>query len=237
MANEPTPRNALALLVTCVVLTAALPHVPIVHWAWWPLSLLSTLAHELGHGVAALLVGGHFDRLAVYADGSGVAATATSGGRIARAVVAAGGLVGPAVAAGGMFLLARTQRHARVALAVTAGLLLLALLLVVRNLFGIAFVLVVAAALSAIVYRGQGWVPRFTLVFLAVQLALSVFSRSDYLFASVARTGTGPMPSDVAQMASALFLPFWFWGAACGALSLAVLLLGVRTYLAPLRTR
>jgi hypothetical protein len=53
MADEPTPRNALALLVTCVVLTAALPHVPIVHWAWWPLSLLSTLAHELG--VAALL--------------------------------------------------------------------------------------------------------------------------------------------------------------------------------------
>ena len=77
---------------------------------------------------------------------------------------------------------------------------------------------------SAIVYRGQGWIPRFTLVFLAVQLALSVFSRSDYLFTSVARTGAGPMPSDVAQMASALFLPFWFWGAACGALSLAVLL-------------
>ena len=136
-----------------------------------------------------------------------------------------------------MFLLARTQRRARVALAVTAGLLLLALVLVVRNLFGIAFVLVVAAALSAIVYRGQGWVPRFALVFLAVQLALSVFSRSDYLFTSVARTGVGPMPSDVAQMASALFLPFWFWGAACGALSLAVLLLGVRTYLAPLRAR
>ncbi len=124
--------------MTCALLTAALPHVPIVHWAWWPLNLLSTLAHELGHGVAALLVGGHFDHLVVYADGSGVAVTATSGGRIARAVVAAGGLVGPAVAAAGMFLLARTQRHARVALAVTAGLLLLVLLLVVRNLFGIA---------------------------------------------------------------------------------------------------
>ncbi len=210
---------------------------PIVRWVWWPLTLLSTFAHEMGHGIAALLVGGHFDRLAVYADGSGVATTATSGGRIARAVVSAGGLVGPAVAAAGMFLLARRQRHARVALAVTAALLLLALLLVVRNLFGIAFVLVVAATLAAIVYRGQSWVPRFALVFLAVQLALSVFSRSDYLFTSVARTSAGPMPSDVAHMASALFLPFWFWGAACGALSLAVLLFGVRTYLAPLRGR
>ncbi len=230
MADESPPRGALFVLLTCLALTAVLPHLPIVHWLWWPLTLLSTLVHELGHGLAALLVGGNFDRLAVYADGSGVATTATHGGRIARAAVAAGGLMGPAVAAGGMFLLARTQRRARVALAVSA-VLLLALLLIVRNLFGIAFVLVVAGALAAIVYRGQSWAPRFTLVFLAVQLALSVFSRSDYLFTSVARTSAGPMPSDVAQMASALLLPFWFWGAVCGALSLAVLFLGLRAYL------
>ena len=141
------------------------------------------------------------------------------------------GVVGPALAAIGMFLLARTQRRTRVALALSAVLLLLALLLVVRNLFGIVFVLGVASALAAVAYRGQSWVPRFTLVFLAVQLALSVFSRSDYLFVPVARTSAGPMPSDVAQIASALPLPFWFWGAVCGALSLAVLLLGVRAYL------
>ena len=36
---------------------------------------------------------------------------------------------------------------------------------------------------------------------LAVQLALSVFSRSDYLFTSMALTACGPMPSDVAVMA------------------------------------
>ena len=231
MADESPPRSARFVLLTCLALTAALPHLPIVHWLWWPLTLLSTLAHELGHGLAALLVGGNFDRLAVYADGSGVATTATDGGRIARAAVAAGGLTGPAVAATGMFLLARTQRRARIALAVSAVLLLFALLLIVRNLFGIAFVLGVASALAAIAYRGRSWVPRFTLVFLAVQLALSVFSRSDYLFVSVARTSAGPMPSDVAQMASALLLPFWFWGAVCGALSLVVLFLGVRVYL------
>jgi hypothetical protein len=32
-------------------------------------------------------------------------------------------------------------------------------------------------------------------------------------------------------MSSALFLPYWFWGALCGAISVAVLALGVRAYL------
>jgi membrane-associated phospholipid phosphatase len=68
-------------------------------------------------------------------------------------------------------------------------------------------------------------------VFLAVQLALSVFSRGDYLFTDVARTGEGTFPSDVANMSSALFLPYWFWGALCGAFSVAVLALGLRAYL------
>jgi hypothetical protein len=68
---------------------------------------------------------------------------------------------------------------------------------------------------------------RFVAAFFGVQLALSVFSRSDYLWATVARTGAGEMMSDTAQMAAALWLPAWFWGALCGAFSLVVLGVGV----------
>jgi hypothetical protein len=32
-------------------------------------------------------------------------------------------------------------------------------------------------------------------------------------------------------MASALFLPYWFWGILCGALSLALLAAGARRFL------
>jgi hypothetical protein len=38
------------------------------------------------------------------------------------------------------------------------------------------------------------------------------------------------MPSDVSVMAQALFLPYWFWGAACGAISLLFLWTGARAY-------
>jgi hypothetical protein len=71
---------------------------------------------------------------------------------------------------------------------------------------------------------------QFTLVFLAVQLALSVFTRADYLFTEVAHSSAGVMPSDVAVMAQHLGGPFWVWGLACGLVSLAVLLAGLAFY-------
>jgi hypothetical protein len=64
-----------------------------------------------------------------------------------------------------------------------------------------------------------------------VQLALSVFSRSDYLFTDTARTATGSMPSDVAHISEALFLPYWVWGLVTGGISIAVLVGGMRSLL------
>jgi len=223
------------VLVACVTCSLALPHIPGAHWAWWPLMLLSTLAHEAGHGLAAVLVGGDFVSLEMFADGSGVAATAHSGSRTARAIISAGGLVGPAMVACGLFFAARTERRARTALGVLAGVLVLAVVLVVRNLFGVAYVLVLSSLLAAVVRFGSAWVARFGLVFLAVQLALSVFSRGDYLFTPVARTGAGDMPSDVAQIADALVLPYWLWGSVCGFISVAVLVFGIWLYLRPMK--
>ena len=235
-ARDALPRKgSIAVLVACIVCSLVLPHIPGGRWAWWPLMLLSTLVHELGHGLAAVLVGGDFVSLEMFADGSGVAATAHSGGRTASAVISAGGLVGPAIVAGGLFVAARTERRARIALGVLAGVLVLALVLVVRNLFGVAYVLVLSGLLAAVVRFGSAWTARPVLVCLAVQLSVSVFSRGDYLFTPVARTGAGTMPSDVALIADALLLPYWLWGGLCGLFSVAVLLLGTWLYLRPVR--
>ena len=150
-------------------------------------------------------------------------------------MVSAGGLVGPAFGATGLFLMARRERWARIGLGCVAVCMLAALILVVRNLFGVVFVATLIVALGAIVKFGTAPVARFALVFLAVNLSVSAFTRADYLFTPIARTGAGNMPSDVAQMSNALFLPFWFWGALCGAISLAVLVFGLWLYLRPSR--
>lgn len=212
-----------------LALTALLYAVPFGRTLAWPLVLVSTLAHELGHGLAAALLGGRFELLAVYADASGAAVWTGALGRFATAAVAGAGLVGPAIAAFLLLALGRDERRARIVLgAVGAGLLAVTLLLV-RNTFGFAFTGLLAAAFLVVAARA----PRLSqtvVLLLAVQLTLSVFSRGDYLFTRVALTARGPMPSDVAVMSDALLLPYWFWGAVCGGLSVVFLFAGARIF-------
>jgi hypothetical protein len=101
---------------------------------------------------------------------------------------------------------------------------------VVRNLFGLAFIGLVAAVCLLLALRGTSTAAQLAVVFAAVQLGLSVFSRADYLFVRAASNPTGLYPSDVERMAQLLWLPHWFWGLLCGAFSLAVLGWGLRMY-------
>jgi membrane-associated phospholipid phosphatase len=101
----------------------------------------------------------------------------------------------------------------------------------VRNLVGWLTVGAFAALFLGVALKAGAEAARTVLVFLSVQLSLTVFSRGGYLFTPSAQTANGVMPSDVANMATALFLPYWFWGAVCGAFSVAVLIIGARSYL------
>ena len=226
LAERKGPAKVFAV---SVLVTALLYVVPYGHTIGWPLVLVSTLAHELGHGLAAAVLGGSFESLRIHADASGVAMHRGSFGPFATAAVAGAGLVGPALAAFLLLAVGRDEKRARGALAVAGVGLLVVTALLVRNVFGFAFTALLAAVLLLVAVR----IPRLAqtvVVLLAVQLALSVFSRSDYLFTRTALTASGEMPSDVAVMAGALFLPFWFWGALCGLLSLGLLFLGVAIF-------
>ncbi|HUQ42657.1 MAG TPA: M50 family metallopeptidase, partial [Candidatus Limnocylindrales bacterium] len=165
----------------------------------------------------------------VYADTSGVARTAVFSAW-QSAAVSAGGLVGPALTAMLFFMMARGPRGARAALVLTGVTLLAVDALLVRNLFGGVFIGFVALVSLLIAWKAPH-ASQLTVVFVAVQLALSVFSRGDYLFTPVANMAAGDMPSDVANIASVLILPYWVWGALCGLISIVALLLGVASFL------
>jgi hypothetical protein len=224
-------RRANVALLFSIAITVFLYFVPLGSALAYPLVLLSTLAHELGHGLAAVAMGCSFDRFVLFADGSGAAMTSGNPGRFASAFISAGGLVGPAVAAAGCFEVGRRARTARAALLLAGVLLAVAVLLLIRNLFGVFFVGTLAGLCIFIGTKGSAEATQFTTVFLGVQMALSVFSRSDYLFTDVAQTQLGAQPSDVAHIATALFFPYWFWGLVCGAFSLGVLWLGLKNFL------
>ena len=150
-------------------------------------------------------------------------------------LVAGAGLVGPALTAAGLFLLAKRARMARVAMIVIGLALVLALVMVIRNVFGGIFVGLVAAASLGIGLKATPQTAQLSVIFIGVQLALSVFSRSDYLFTDVARTSAGAMPSDAAQIANALVGPYWLWGGIAGLISMAVLAGGLWGFLKGVR--
>ena len=190
-----------------------------------PLLYLSTLVHELGHGIAAMLVGGTFHKLEMWSDGSGVAWSSASGD-LRHALIAAGGLVGPAFAAAAGFVLARRQRWARAALGAIGLFLVWAMIFKIRTGFGLLVAGVVAGASLVVALKAAADWGQLLLGFLSVQLALSVFSRGDYLFVERAQTGAGTGLSDSAAIGELIGGPYWFWGGLCAALSLLALVLG-----------
>jgi hypothetical protein len=223
--------GARGVLILSAVATLILYNVPFLgRILARPLVLLSTVAHEMGHGLTSLLLGGRFLRFQMWANGSGLAEMDLTGfGRIRQGLTLAGGLVGPAVAAAVCFFLGRNGHGARACLIGLGALLLLVEILLVRNLFGFVFVglLVTACFFAARMTPDR---VQLAVIFVGVQLALSVFSRADYLFTRGVVNPSGSYPSDVMRMQQALFLPYWFWGALCGAISVAVLVWGVALF-------
>jgi Peptidase M50B-like len=222
--------NTRWFLIGSAVVTAALYVIPFGRVFAYPFILMSTLVHEMGHGLSALAVGAHFKAFHMWADGSGVAYIDGQTNRIGHAIIAAGGLIGPAIAAALCFIVAKRDALARISFTILGASLIICEFLFVRNVFGWIFVGGLAATFLWLAQQKRTWLAQTALVFVALQLSLSVFSRMDYLFMPTALTAQGRMPSDVSQIADALFLPYWVWGGVCAFFSLTVLFLGMRSY-------
>ena len=241
--NLPARRRGMTVCLLISALVIGLYFIPYGQYVLYPLMLVYTFIHEMGHGIAAFLMGGDFVKFEMWLDGSGVATSALpiDASRLSKAFVAFGGLVAPAVMAAVCLILGRSNKASRVGLYVFSGICALSLILVVRNLFGMVFVALCGAICFGLAYfkrQTQSSLPQYSMLFVAITLLTAVFSRGDYLFTATAETSGGTMPSDVGQIANYLFLPYWFWGGLIAVVSVATLVLGVRGffYTAPKNT-
>lgn len=219
------PRTLLILACACIVVLWQLPY---GRQILYPLTLLATFAHEMGHGLTALLSGASFEQLLLHPDGSGMAVWSGNPGRLATALIAAGGLVGPTLAGVCILLLSRPVRWARWVMATSAVLMVLSAVLWSRNTFGVVFLLASAVTLALAAKMLPDAMAAFMLHVLATTLCLSWFKDLDYMFSAQAVVNGVSHPSDSAVIAQALWLPYWFWGAVVAAFSLVVVALGLR---------
>lgn len=210
------------LVVGLALATIMAWRVPIVGWLLYPFQLYGTFVHELSHGLAAVLTGGEFRRFVVHPDLSG---TALSAGGI-RWIVVSAGYIGSAIFGGILTLLSVSAVPARrvlVWLGLTLGVLSL---LFVRNLFGLAAGVVLAALLYGAGRKLRETWADSLLLLLAVQMMLNALdSVFDLVQISAA---SGATRTDAQIMAQATGIPAIVWAGLWSGLSLLILLATLR---------
>jgi hypothetical protein len=217
-------RARLPLLAAAALVVALEYLVPHGRYVLYPFTLLCTWVHEMGHGLAAVAVGGQFVKLEIFADASGMATTAAPEGW-RSAVVSAGGLLAPPLLCALVLALVRGPGRAFLFLGGLAAALVLSLVLWVRSPVGVVAVPVLAAVLALGARLGVGRLRLVLAQLVAVVLGLDTLARTlGYLFvARVPAGATAGGRSDVAGMADALGGPYWLWGGLVALAALALL--------------
>jgi hypothetical protein len=224
--DKPTSRGALVL--AAVVYFVIHAFVPFGTLLLYPLTLLATWVHEMGHGLTALMLGGSFTSLDVFANASGLAHAA---GREPwqQGLVAAGGLLAPPIVGAILLAVSRGPRRARILLGGIAVAIVVSLAIWVRSIAGFIALPIDAAAIGAFCIWGG---PRERMVFAqftGIALAIDTWSRKGYLFSASATIDGVERPSDVTTVAGAFGGPYLVWGLFLFAVSCALLAVGLRS--------
>lgn len=223
--GEPTTLTRPQLLKVfgvAVAISLLLGLVPGGGYVVYPFRLFATWAHEMGHGVGAIITGNDFDRLELYRNLGGVAFIGGADG-LSQVIVSSLGLVGPAIVGAVVMIVGSRTRTAHYALAGLTLAVTISLVFYVRNAFGFVAMSAIALFLGLVARYGSPWMRVALAQLLAVQMALSAWSSRDYLFISGFDRGGQRFDSDTQNIADEWFLPYWFWGGVLGAMSVAIL--------------
>jgi hypothetical protein len=216
-AERPPFRNGALWLLVAAILSLGLSLTPWGTVPLYPFKLFTTWAHECGHALMTLLVGGSVSSIMIEPDTSGVTRSLVPAGRIARGLVASSGYLGASVVGCLLMAATRVERRARAIVWAVGALMLFTLVIWMRNFFGVVVVLAWGAALTTLARTASGHVSRFVLSLLAIQVALDSVYDIRILF----HVGGGH--SDAETMAGLFLLPAWLWAGAWMIISVSML--------------
>ncbi len=214
-------------LIGAAIVTIAVWQVPGGNYILYPFTILATWFHEMTHGLMALLLGGKFEKLIIFPNGSGIAYY--SGPLflepISSVLVASAGPMGPPLAGAGLIMASRNPKASSMILKFLGIFLLFSALVWVRSIFGFVAILVMGAIVLGISFMRSQEMRNFAVQFLGVQACVATYFQIDYLFSYSA----GPLGiSETGRIQQILFLPYWFWGALMAAGSIFILIASLR---------
>ncbi|WP_255573884.1 M50 family metallopeptidase [Erythrobacter sp. SCSIO 43205] len=213
MVTPGSQAEEVGRLILAGFIVMALPALPFGNYLVYPFTIVTTWFHEMGHGLAAQLLGQDFVRLQIFADGSGVAESriASDASRLLRAGIAAGGPLGPIFVGSALILASAHPKLWRPALWGLSAALFASVILYVRSSTGFAVLPLIALTLALIAWKAAPGFNRFALQFLGVLGAMSMLNDCRYFFTEEVVIGGRSMLSDTGQIEAALLLPHWVW--------------------------
>jgi Peptidase M50B-like len=240
ISNDARPQAT--LLLTAAVISMVLWFIPFAEILTYPFRLFVTFIHEGGHAIAALLTGNSVESLSIATNASGETYT-SRGGAISQMFVASAGYVGAMTYGALLLVLIRRSIAARAVLVGSAAVVLA--LTLIFGLFkpiysgvawsGIPFTLFAGMGLSAglvlLAKFASSRVATFFVGFFAVQCILNALLDLKTVF-FLSSPFAPSIPTDAMNMASATGVPALFWSAAWIAISVGILFLAMRLYVA-----
>ena len=201
-------------MMAFAVFTIILWRIPFGMLVLYPFTILSTWFHEMAHGVMALILGGSFHQLEIYADGSGLAMW--SGdlflGNVGKAIVAAAGPLGPTAAGATLIILSKKEKHLKNILYTFSAILAFSVIYWIRSIYGIPVILTFTVLIFFAALKMQPKNQKLLIIFLGIQAFLSIYLSFGYLMSQEAFIDNDFHISDTGIIAQNLFFPYWIWG-------------------------
>lgn len=171
-----------------------------------PVNFLGTWVHELGHGLGALATGGHFEKMIISKDFSGLAYTGTygPGGQIAVIIT---GLLAPALAGSIMLIMVRGFGRGGLALFLLALALLVSGTIWAGDMFTRLTVLGTGILMMLLAFKGPSTIRAILAQIIAITFTISAVGHIDYFFMKGGEASGRPVRSDTLALSELTGFP------------------------------
>lgn len=218
LGAQPDPPALLVLITAVLALAVVATRLP-----WRIARNAITIAHEGGHALAAVLTGRRLTGIRLHSDTSGLTLSAGRPSGPGMVFTLLAGYVAPSlVGLAGAWLLGGNRITLLLWVAVA---LLLAILIMIRNVFGAVSIVVTTAIVLGVSWYASPQV-QAAFAYLGVWFLLIGGVRPVRELQTLRRRGRMP-ESDADQLAGVTHLPALFWVGLFGLVNLAALVLGV----------
>ena len=171
----------------------------------------------MGHGLASIIVGGNFEKLIIYSNGSGLAISSYSESyfiskNISLAIVSASGLLGATIFGAIFMLCSKNKLKSKSLLILFNCLLIFSIIVWVRSLIGIITLGLISLCILYVIRQKNKDVHQLFIQFIALQAFISSYSQIDYLFSESGTIDGQKYLSDSAKIGNYLgYGSYWFW--------------------------